>query len=125
MGPVVLHDAKLPVEMPHCCFSCIFAEGVVLEKLDEKYKLISSPVPCSEFVVGRNIQAQSLWSTLAPNESLRNLISRSHFKVVGRRKCSQQVTQYLFYIACLSQNGMLLNSKFMLPGSGGSCMQPG
>merc|ERR1712176_286149 len=61
----------------------------------------------------------------APKEPLRNLISRSHFKVVGRRKCSRQVTQYVFYIACLSQNGMLLNSKFMLPGSGENCMQPG
>jgi len=112
-----------------CCrLSCIHAEGVDLSQHSEQQRSISLPAGENELVVGRIVQPASFWTSVVPQESLRNLISRSHFKLVrrydrGDGSGGQHSTAY--FVTCLSQNGLLVNKKYLDAAAGEWQLQDG
>eukprot|EP00435_Cladocopium_sp_Y103_P069048 s265_g32.t1 len=56
--------------------------GLCLSSLDSAAKLF--PGPTGSIRVGRSMQAPEFWSSLVPDETLRNAVSRQHFEIASK-----------------------------------------
>lgn len=94
------------------CLRCLHAQGVDLSHLSRELLEIPLPGVGEECPVGRNRQSHAMWSRLVPDESLKGMISREHFKVIGQFEMEPGEVHKArtFYVCCLSSNGMILNS---------------
>jgi len=92
-----------------CRLTCVYSEGIDVKSLAESQRSVSLPFEPSreplELVVGRSGRMAHMWDTLVPVEHIRGMISRDHFKVVRRGS-----TEKDWILACLSPNGLSLNS---------------
>jgi len=98
---------------------------VDLDKLGESQRLICIPAPGQELLVGRSSQSPSFWSSLVPSEPVRNLISRTHFKVAMKTGYPADSSEAGCWVTCVSPNGLLLDDEVLLPGGGERRIRPG
>lgn len=112
-----------PARPEVCSLSCVFASGVDLAVLDESHRTLQFRDPSQDFVIGRTAQAPSLWLALVPEERMRNMISREHIRITSRREQSEVAD--VFFLECLSPNGVLLNDTFVAKGAAGKQIQNG
>merc|ERR1712137_694173 len=102
-----------------CRLLCLFAEDVDLLELTEQQRTLLLREGEQELVVGRSRQKSDFWTTLTPNDKLRTMMSREHFKVVVHENDEDKLdSASVFSLVCLSANGVLLNDEVIRSGSG-------
>merc|ERR1712137_1122495 len=102
-----------------CRLLCLFAEDVDLLELTEQQRTLLLREGEQELVVGRSRQKSDFWTTLTPNDKLRKMMSREHFRVVVQENDEETLDPAsVFSLVCLSANGVLLNDEVIRPGSG-------
>lgn len=97
---------------------CVHAVGVDLHSLEACQKYVLFPGCDQELVVGRSAQPANYWETLLPQDKSRVSVSRHHFKIIARDGQEGNLSETeVFYVECLSQNGILLNGSVIHKGS--------
>eukprot|EP00439_Symbiodinium_sp_Y106_P060917 s1961_g9.t1 len=105
--------AQVPA-LPAWQLKSVYAEGVALSALPEVHRAVAAEG--SELVMGRMVQAGGFWDALVPEKDLQTRVSRKHFKLSCRMlSLGDGRRQPAFFVSCLSQNGLLVNGRYMGP----------